>query len=853
MSDELKRGRSILTYLFLFCFAFFLPKTVFAQESATIEEIIVTGTKRDESSQDVPIALTAISEEQLKNQFRTDILALTEMSPGISMGQNAGFRAIAGGIRGTGQNSILVTQDSSVVLLVDEFGMANVQSQFVTLFDTDRIEIYRGPQGTLFGKSATGGAISITSKRPVMNEWFADVDVQLGEFNGDDGAKSDIEKYNVALNIPLVEDKFAIRAVAIWDEDDGYYTNDKATADQTQGLIPGLFGGAPLPPPLDGPAVGSGENLNNVDVFASKVKFLWQPNDVYEAYFIWSHMDDDGGSPPGVNESEPTMLLPLLGFPSIQSAGLGDPLSTGITNQCWGEAFCVSDGHRVDVDMYQLHQTLTFDDYTVKLLWGDREQEEILASTYTGEAFMSLFDASRNTTRDHSQIELRVSSSFDGPFNFVAGFSYEEEEVNMLAYATVGLSGLLTFVDPDADPATPGPFFNADGTLALETDYVTDPTMTGASQDRETWAYYFDFTYEFNENWSLSGGARYTKDEKDFFRRQNPGGPCTAETPAKDQVMVNGTCLDRRSNAVSRVPGDFEPRELDPFSLPLPDSAFEIALNTGDEWDETTYRLVLERNVGDDGMIYGSFATGFIPGGYTETCSTAATCLPFDSETNENWEFGYKGQFFDNTLQANFAIFFTEYEDLIRSQVVPFTNIFGNTTQETINVNAGVSEAQGLEMELTWLVNDNLRVDFFYGYLDHEYDEFDLDTNQDGIVEDLSNFDVPFSPENKYGIALTYEHAFWNGSMTWNTNFNHTDENEFSVFNSPLTQMSERDLWDANVSYHDGDGRYRVTLWGKNLSDERYRMAANSVAGLWNFTMFGRPRSYGLEFSVHFQ
>ena len=145
----------LFLFILIACLAFALPAVPHAAEqdsSGVIEEVIVTGTKREESAQDVPIALTAISEEQLAKQFRNDILALGEMSPGVALGQVAGFRAVAGGIRGTGQNSILVTQDSSVVLLVDEMGLSNVQAQFVELFDVDRIEVYRGPQGTLFGK-----------------------------------------------------------------------------------------------------------------------------------------------------------------------------------------------------------------------------------------------------------------------------------------------------------------------------------------------------------------------------------------------------------------------------------------------------------------------------------------------------------------------------------------------------------------------------------------------------------------------------------------------------------------------------------------------------------------------------
>jgi len=148
-----------------------------------MDEVMVKGTKREQASQDVPIAISAISGQQLQNTFRTDIWAVSDLAPNVTITQMAGFRAVAGGIRGTGANSILVTQDTSVPLIVDEFGLNSVQSQFIEMFDIEQIEIYRGPQGTLFGKNSTGGAIVITTKRPVMNEFSGDVEFQLGMFD----------------------------------------------------------------------------------------------------------------------------------------------------------------------------------------------------------------------------------------------------------------------------------------------------------------------------------------------------------------------------------------------------------------------------------------------------------------------------------------------------------------------------------------------------------------------------------------------------------------------------------------------------------------------------------------------
>ena len=851
-----KYSKKILKVLLALGLATTMPSLTLAAENSTIEEIIVTGTKRDQSAQDVPIALTAISDEELRNSYRTDIMALTEMAPGVVIGQMAGFRAVTGGIRGTGQNSILVTQDASVVLLVDEMGMSNVQAQFVEMFDVEQIEIYRGPQGTLFGKSATGGAIAITTKRPVMDEFFADMSVQYGTFDGDAVPDTSvINKYRVAVNVPLT-DTLSMRLAGIWDEDDGYYSNSKADSSLKTGILGVL--GAPLPPEMDTPTVGRGENLGGTDVFASKVKLLWQPTDNYEAYFIWSHLADHSDSVPAVQESEDSMLIPLFGFPPARD----NFLETGSSNACHGPAFCVTDGHQVDVEQYQLFQSYTMNDLTWKLIWGHREMSEILPSSYSGEAWAALFDASRNTSKDSQQIELRVSSSFDGPFNFVAGASWVEEEVHMLAYATVGLSSILAFVDDDPNSGSPGGLFDIlggnaegitmlrpDGTLNLETDNINDPTMTGASQERKTTAFYFDFSYDLTDLWTFTAGVRHTKDEKDFFRRQNAGGPCTALTPAKD-AFINadtGACVDRRSNAISRVGGGFTMRDAADFYLPHDDSVFGIALHTGADWTETTYRVLVDRSILENSMVYASYSTGFISGGFTETCSSLATCQPFNPETNENWELGFKGQFMDNTLQTNLSLYFTKYEDLIRSQVLPYTNAFGALTQETVNFNAGVSEITGGEAEITWFVSPALKLDFNLSFLDHEYKDFTVD----GV--DLSGFEVPFSPDLQYSVALTYEHDVMGGqgSVVWNTSLSHLDENETSVFNSPFTQMDERDLWDANVTYYDAEGKYRIAFWAKNLTDERSRNGGNSVSVLWNMTNYARPRSFGVEFDVH--
>ena len=145
--------------------------TTFAQEDMDrldIEEIVVTGTKREVSQQDLGMAVTAITSKQIENTFQHDLTALSEFAPNVNLTPQNGFNAVAGGMRGTGFISILVTKDPSVGVSVDEFAFNHVQSQFVELFDVEQIELFRGPQGTLFGKNTTGGAVAITTKKPVL-------------------------------------------------------------------------------------------------------------------------------------------------------------------------------------------------------------------------------------------------------------------------------------------------------------------------------------------------------------------------------------------------------------------------------------------------------------------------------------------------------------------------------------------------------------------------------------------------------------------------------------------------------------------------------------------------------------
>jgi len=163
--------------------------------ASALEEVVVTGTKRDVQQQDLPIAVSTITAAQLAKTFQNDVTELAQLSPNVTLTPQNGFNAIGGGMRGTGFISILVTKDPSVGLTVDDYAFNHVQSQFVEIFDIEQVEIFRGPQGTLFGKNTTGGAISFTTIKPeVGGELSGMFEVNYGQYTSND---SDIEKFKL--------------------------------------------------------------------------------------------------------------------------------------------------------------------------------------------------------------------------------------------------------------------------------------------------------------------------------------------------------------------------------------------------------------------------------------------------------------------------------------------------------------------------------------------------------------------------------------------------------------------------------------------------------------------------------
>ncbi len=406
------------------------PLMAHAEQAASgLEEVLVTATRAadDTNLQQTPISVSAVTSSDIDRMIAKDLSGIATSVPGFSASRITAFNAASFAMRGVGLTDIIVYQDSPVGVQVDDFVMPSVQTQLLDTFDMQSVEVLRGPQGTLFGKNTTGGAVNITTKRPNMTDFESDVRLSYGSFNE--------KRLQGSVDLPIVDDVLSVRLVGSGVKSDGYYKlgatyGPIVSFNTNPNLGPTDFPDALFSIPGITGQVGNGRpnrSAGGEDVVNGRAKAEWHPTENMRVLAQYEVMRDRSDSVPAFNDTPVggPYLWNALGF----TRPSGDPLDHMGATLRNDSLLGMGKGQVIDVDGYYVNFEWDVGPGTLFAMAGKRDQDEHLPNTYTGAApvnsitgeVLSLFDATRDTTRETTQFEVRYATKLDGPVNFVAG------------------------------------------------------------------------------------------------------------------------------------------------------------------------------------------------------------------------------------------------------------------------------------------------------------------------------------------------------------------------------------------------------------------------------------------------
>jgi len=680
-----------------------MPLATTAQESDgqgySLEEIVVTASRRSESQQDVAIALRAISERKL-DELRIDSFDdYVALIPGVNAtGQGPGKKEVF--IRGIspGRTAVRIAalgSEPSVANYLDETP-TSYAGRNIDLYATDlnRIEVLKGPQGTLFGASSQGGTLRLITNKPVLNEFGTGVTVDLSDTSGGEGS----ETFEGYINIPIVEDKLAFRLAAYNANEGGFIDNIPATR-QLALTNPALGGGVPSTRQVADNAAFVEDDFNDAEYTGFRATTLFKLNDNWD--FTLQYIDQTLDTE-GIFEFEPDV------------SG-DDDLNAQTFNRDFGEddveiVSLTVNGRVGNLDVIYNSSFTERDfegrtDYTGYANVGPFIPYYICAPGYDFCGSPSLFTDSVFETK-RAVNELRIATDSSNALRFVGGVYVDNQQIVERADFTYPASVQVGFVPND--PIS----------TAFATDRSTrDPGVTFFNDfrtDREEVSFFGEVAYDINDNLTATLGARnYTID-----------------------IALQGS-----SNFGARVPGDFG-NNVDAL-LPA-------------ELSDTIFKFNLSWNLSDNALVYGTYSEGFRSGGFNRNGGLGPANNPipffFESDNADNFELGWKSTLFDNKLRFNGAVYYVDFTDL-QQGVLDFS-----ITNTTFFDNVGDAEIKGFEVDAEWAATENLSVFGSFSYIDSELVELPQTvTNISPVGSEL-----PFAPETSATFGARYEQQFGN-------------------------------------------------------------------------------------------
>ncbi len=778
------------------------------QNGAQLEEVIVTAQKREQDAMSVPITVDTFSAQDMEVVGAQDVKDIAAYIPGFETGD--GVTQVGLTIRGISSSNISSGGDPSVATFYDEVYLPQAAST-VTFSDMNRVEVLKGPQGTLFGRNAAAGVVNLVPNAPSADlEGFAKI--KAGNYN--------LIRLEGMINAPLTDTLF-LRANVYTNWRDGYVEN-----------------------------VGSGDDVGEQDNQAARVALLWNVSDATDLQISYDYDRIDNAPRGSIGTGE--------------FAYNDNPLSGKLDNDVIG-------GKEIR-DMYAVTSKLNHafnENLSMKYIVSYRDWDTTNREDEDGSGERTAYlDISTAYDADIFYNELQFHFSND-IFDWITGASYSQEHVQQRLKTTLFTDSEARFVTNELNATlgsdynhywnpvefadalntylgqnvTPAEVAAANGTANDYYDQVSnilgDPAIFGPvpwagnlwqeridnDGDLYNWGVFTDVDITLTDNFSLIAGLRYSKDQKDYSWF-TPVNTFAALRPQTENIIFGV------------APGEVVGQKVE----------------ATEEWDKVTGRMIGTYHFAEEAMTFISVSTGYKSGGF-DSLSQASATSPFDAEDVTNYEWGIKGTLLENRLRTQLSLFRMEVENRQRSvdQLPP-----GEAAARPGIIN-GDQTIDGVEVTVDWLALDTLRLGAISTFRDEdsEWDNF-YDIN--GVLQTQKENN---SANAEFTLTLDWTPAIPLGDMLFHIDYVfqeqdlENDPRHLDAYNSIENYNQDMKFLNARLAWFSDDGHYEVALWGQNLLDNQYTSVPGGLASSpdtlgASFVTINPPWTYGADFKYAF-
>ena len=780
-------------------------------QNVLLEEVVVTAQKRESALQDTPISVTAITGDQLNALGLTSPQDIANFTPSMS------YQEVAGGgegnriyLRGVGRETSVLGTEPGVGLYNNGFYTNESSILSGSVDRIERVEVLRGPQGTLYGRNTTAGAINVVAKRPT-EDFEGIARVTLGDYS----------KRTAELTVsgPMTED-FGYLVNLRKNTQDSFYTN--------------LSGADPIGVDEEYAELQVQWNISddttwNVRAFTASFENETLPMSHLSAYRNYA------------NEATPPSRLgqltvnPELFAGEAQSPTVNDPFT--ISQDFQGKV--AIDG---SINVQSTFE-MDFDAFTLRVLNGYADFEWYGEKDSDGTA--SLISQIEKIGQEETSMQHEIQLVSPGGSNFewvVGAFYFDIDNTQPYALAEPNNPYLVNaiYAAPDGSifpiPNAAGNYYHQEGVL--------NATYT---------ALYGQFDWNLTEDLVLTAGLRYSEDEK-------------KGTESRQIIYDSGLCYDFVDALLPLYVGGGNPYAdpcangaISPF---IPNRAG--LLISQDEashdasWDALDWKVSLAYDINDSSMTYASVTTGYKPGGFRlggmqDDPMTPENESVVDNEELVAYEIGYKGRFGDS-LNLSAAVFQYDYSDM-QVELPILDTVSGIATNRLAN--APKASLTGFEVEATWGITDNLVLLGNYSHVQTEIEEDffvqDIKTYQ---VRNVKGNEMNRSPSDKYSFGVYYTLPVGQNSLDFTGSYSYTGDQYTSIFNDDVDRVEGYDIINARITFRPASDNYEVSVYGQNLGDTvSYANGLMTTDLLDGARQYGRalnPRTMGIEFAVFF-